>query len=95
MLEGNEVEGKIGDMGEYAVDADTKGGLTISAAVKKDWNGHTRLQNTLLVKTNIIALAKEVAKKTTGTELDDKGVAGIQAILGIKDEELLLPPDAV
>lgn len=86
MLDGKELEGKVGDVGNYSVDVDAQGGVKIDVSVSKEFDGHTKVSNTLAIETNIFKLAEAIAKKTE-TELDDKAIAGLKSILGIKDAE--------
>lgn len=48
MLEGKEVQGKIGDVGSYSVDVDAQGNLEVMVGVK----------------VNLVAEAKKLAAKT-------------------------------
>lgn len=81
MLEGNELEGKIADVGSYAVDVDSKGEVKVSLVVDKDF-GNVKVSSTTSVGTNIFKLAEEIAKKTE-TQWDDKAIAGLKSLLGI------------
>ncbi len=83
MLEGKEVEGKIGEVGNYGIDVDVKGNVKVDVIAAKDL-GHTKVSNVLAIETNIFAVAEEIAKKTQ-TTWDDSAVAGLKAILGIKE----------
>lgn len=83
MLEGKELEGKIGDVGGYSVDVNEKGEIKISLDASKDL-GYLKASSSNSIETNIFKLAEEIAKKTK-TDLDDKAIAGLKLILGIKD----------
>jgi len=85
LLEGKEIVGTIGDVGGYYVDVDAKGKIVISASINKDL-GHSKISNETSIETDIFRLAEEIAKKTS-TTLDDKGIALIKGVLGIRDEE--------
>lgn len=82
MLEGKEVEGKLGDVGTYSLDVDAKGKIAINVEVLKDF-GHTKVISSNSVETDIFKVAEEVAKKT-GTTWDDKAIAALKSALGIK-----------
>ncbi len=81
MLEGQELSGKIGDAGTYSVDVTDKGEVTISASIDKDL-GYGKITATLAVHTNILAIAEQIAAKTT-TTLDDQAIAALEKLLGI------------
>lgn len=80
-LEGKEIEGKIGDMGDYSLDVDDKGNLTIEAGINKDF-GLATVGSSLSVKTNVLKIAEEIAKKTS-TIWDDEAIAALEKLLGI------------
>jgi len=81
VLEGNEMEGKIGDVGSYLVDVNDKGEIIFSAVIQKDF-GYAKVSSVNSVSANIIHLAEQVAKKTSAT-WDDVAVETIKKILGI------------
>lgn len=83
LLEGNELEGNIGKVGNYVVDVDAKGNIKAEAVISQDL-GHTKLSSTNVIETNIFKLAEEITKKT-GTPWDDKALALIKSVLGIED----------
>ena len=82
MLEGKEVQGKIGDIGTYEIDIDAKGAVKFSVSINKDF-GFGKLSSTNSMDTNVFTIAEEIAKKTK-TTWDDKAIAGIKKILGIE-----------
>lgn len=84
MLEGKELEGKVGDLGEYKGDVDAQGNITFSLDLGKDY-GFTNFNLKFENKTSILKFAEAIAKKTE-TQWDDKVIALIKSLLGIKDE---------
>jgi len=82
MLEGKELEGKFGDVGSYYIDADAHGTVKFSATVDKDF-GYAKVSSANSVESNIFSLAEMIAKKNN-FDWDDKAIAGIKSILGIK-----------
>lgn len=76
MLEGKEVEGKIGEVGSYSVDVDSKGMLLAEAKVETAWGGAS-----VLLKLDLIAECEKLAAKTS-TKLDDQFIATLKALLG-------------
>lgn len=82
MLEGNELEGKIGDVGSYALDVDDKGSVKFTATVSKDF-GYATVESSNSLSSNIFSIAEEIAKKTSAT-WDDSVVASLKSLLGIK-----------
>lgn len=66
MLEGKEVQGKIGEYGEYAVDIDDKGIVTASVSLKADLilelNKLVQKSNVELLKTGMEMLMKALGK---------------------------------
>lgn len=66
MLEGKEVEGKLGEYGEYSVDLDDKGNVEIAIAAK--------------YKVNLVEVAKAAAAKTK-TPVDDNAIAWLEKIM--------------
>lgn len=88
MLEGNEIEKKY-DGGEFILDVDDKGKVKISASYEKDLE-LAKVKSVNSVETDVFKIMELITKKTK-TELDDKGLAVIKSLLGIKDEA---PPAA-
>lgn len=81
MLEGKELEGKIGEVGEYFVDAEKNGQVTISLTAKKELEGVlVSSENKAVV--NVITLLEKVAAKTEA-KWDEAVVAQIKKILGL------------
>jgi hypothetical protein len=82
MLEGNELEGKIGDVGSYSLDVDDKGNVKFTATVNKDL-GYAKASSATSVEANIFNLAEEIAKKTN-VIWDDTAIAALKKLLGIE-----------
>lgn len=82
MLEGKELEGKIGDVGSYSIDVDSKGLIKVSAQVEHDF-GYAKVSSVNAIETNVFQIAEEIAKKTS-TTWDDKAVETLKSVLGIK-----------
>lgn len=81
MLEGKELEGKIGEVGEYFVDVEKNGQVTISLTAKKELEGVlVSSENKAVV--NVITLLEKVAAKTEA-KWDEAVVAQIKTILGL------------
>lgn len=81
MLEGKELEGKIGEVGEYFVDVEKTGQITISLTAKKELEGVlVSSENKAVV--NVITLLEKVAAKTEA-KWDEAVVAQIKTILGL------------
>lgn len=83
MLDGKEISGPIGDVGNYGLDVDAKGNVKVDVNVAKDL-GHSKVSNVLVVETNIFAVAEAIAKKTEA-KWDDAAIAGLKSILGITE----------
>ncbi len=82
MLDGNELEGKISDVGSYAVDVDAKGNLKISLTVEKDF-GSGKVSSVTSLEASIFKIAEQIAKKTL-TDWDDKAISVLEELLGIE-----------
>lgn len=82
MLEGKELEGKIGDSGGYSVDVDDKGGIKIDVNYAQDF-GSGKFNSSVGLETNVFNIAEAIAAKTK-TPYDDQVIAKIKALLGIK-----------
>jgi len=81
MLEGKELEGKVGEVGEYFVDVEKNGQVTISLTAKKELEGVlVSSENKAVV--NVITLLEKVAAKTEA-KWDEAVVAQIKTILGL------------
>lgn len=81
MLEGNELAGKIGDVGNYTLDVDAQGKVKFAAVIEKDF-GYAKVSSNNAVESDIFKIAEEIAKKTS-TQWDDKAIAGLKSLLGI------------
>lgn len=81
MLEGNEVEGEIGDMGSYVLDVDDKGKLVIGLKIEKDM-GYGKVAAQLSAETDVFKIAEMIAAKTA-TTWDDEAIKALEKILGI------------
>lgn len=87
MLTGNELEGNIGEVGNYTVDVDLQGNVKISLEISKDF-GHSKASTVNSVEVNIFDLAEAIAKKTE-TTLDDKAIAALKSLLGLDKPEVV------
>lgn len=76
MLEGNELEGKIGTDGSYVVDVDEKGMVKAQVAY-----GQEGLKGGAFIEMDIIVLLEQLAKKTK-TGLDDTAIALVKKATG-------------
>lgn len=81
VLEGNELEGKIGEVGNYVLDVDAQGKVKFSAVIEKDF-GYAKVSSVTGVESDVFKIAEEIAKKTA-TPWDDKAVAGLKSLLGV------------
>jgi len=64
-LEGKEVSGKIGDMGEYGIDLADTGELNAEASVKKHYlSDMIKLTGSLKIETNVVGLIALQAEKS-------------------------------
>ena len=86
MLEGKEIEKKLGDIGEVSVDVDKNLNIKTLVEVDKKISEHITINGKLDFTINGLQLLKEAVKKTD-TKWDDKAVATIESI--IKSLELL------
>lgn len=82
MLEGKELEGKIGDVGSYSFDVDDKGQMAVDLEVHKDL-GFASVKAVVEVKTDIFAVARHITEKTK-TTWDDTAEAALEKLLGIE-----------
>jgi hypothetical protein len=81
MLEGKELEGKIGDVGSYSLDVDMTGNVTVAVSVAKDFGG-AKVSSTNGVEVHIFTLLEKLAAKTAAT-WDDAAIAKIKALLNL------------
>lgn len=81
MLEGKELEGKIGDSGEYSVDVDAKGVVVVLIKAEKAFEGG-KASSVNSVEFNLLSLLAKAAAKSKAT-WDDEAIAKIQALLGL------------
>lgn len=81
MLEGKEVEGKIGDGGDYSIDVDAKGFITAEAGYEKKIIDGVEVSTKNHVRIDIVVALEMLAKKTD-SQVDDKLVAIIKGALG-------------
>lgn len=83
MLDGKEIEGKIGDVGGYFVDVTKEGiaeiGVQISAKFAEN---DVEVQSTNSAKAHILAILDKIAKKNDRT-WDEAAIASVRNILGI------------
>jgi len=84
MLDGLEVDQKFDNgAGSLIVDVDDKGGVILKTAYEKDVDGFAKVKSSLELESNIFTIAEKIALKTQQT-WDDKAVAGLKSLLGIK-----------
>jgi len=84
MLDGLEVDQKFDNgAGSLIVDVDDKGGVILKTAYEKDVDGFAKVKSSLELESNIFTIAEKIAWKTQQT-WDDKAVAGLKSLLGIK-----------
>lgn len=81
MLEGKEVEGKIGDVATYSVDVDKTGKVALVLSASKDLDG-VKIKSENSIEVELFTLLEKVAAKTE-TKWDDTVVAQLKAILGM------------
>lgn len=82
MLEGKEIQGKIGNDGSYSVDVDETGSISIEVSYEKDL-GDVKVKTSNSASIHLFTILEKAAAKT-GTPYDDKALAMIKTILGIK-----------
>lgn len=84
MMEGKEVDQKFDNgAGSLVVDVDDKGGVSLGVEYSKDLDVYGKAKASISLETNIFVIAEQIAKKTE-MDWDDKAVAGLEALLGIK-----------
>ena len=81
MLEGKELEGKIGEVGSYSVDVDKNGLVKLEVLASKELEG-IKLNSANSAEISIFVLLEKVAAKTEA-KWDDAVVAQLKAILGL------------
>lgn len=81
MLEGKELEGKIGEVGSYSVDVDKNGLVKLEVSASKELEG-IKLNSSNSAEISIFVLLEKVAVKTEA-KWDDAVVAQLKAILGL------------
>lgn len=81
MLEGKELEGKIGEVGSYSVDVDKNGLVKLEVLASKELEG-IKLNSANSAEISIFVLLEKVAAKTEA-KWDDSVVAQLKAILGL------------
>ena len=92
ILEGNEVEKTFDNgAGQLIVDVDGKGAVKMSMTYSKDLDGFAKVKSSNELESNIFTIAEKIAAKTKMT-WDDKAIAGLKALLGIKDEPTDVAP---
>ena len=79
ILEGKELEGKIGDVGSYFLDVEATGKVVISAEVMKSFEGG-KISSVNKMETDLMVILEMVTKKT-GATWDDELVAMIKKAL--------------
>ena len=84
MLDGKEVDGKIGEDGSYSVDVTDKGMVVIELAYEKDLGGaKVKLANSVTI--SLFAMLKKAAE-SNDIKWDDALLAGLEKALGIKKD---------
>lgn len=81
MLEGNEVEKKIGEVGTLVIDVTDKGVATVSIEVAKEAEGVKGKVSASVEVSAVTLIEKLVA--ATKTKVDDAIVAQIKLLLGL------------
>lgn len=81
MLEGKEVEGKIGEVGAYSVDVDKTGKVVIAIEASKEIEG-VKLKSVNSAEIELFVILEKVAQKTEA-KWDDAVVAQVKTILGL------------
>jgi hypothetical protein len=82
ILDGNEVEGKIGEIGGYSVDVSANGDVKLNASVSKDFGYSVKASSIETVELNIFVLAEEIAKKN-GIVWLETGAEALKKLVGI------------
>lgn len=82
VLEGKEIDQKIGQDGEVSLDVDDKGQVDIELSYAKDL-GFAKAKVVSSLSVSIFDVAEMVAKKTA-TTWDDQAIAALENLLGIK-----------
>lgn len=82
MLEGKEVEGKIGHEGGYSVDVTPDGQVVLELTYEKIM-GAAKVKTANMIELSLMSLLEQVAKKTSNT-WDDAVVAQIKQMIGLK-----------
>lgn len=84
MLEGKELEKQYdGGAGQFSMDVDASGGVVIVNSYNKGFDDLAKIKSDTHVETNIFKIAEKIAAQTA-TPWDDKAIAGLKSILGIK-----------
>lgn len=82
MLEGVELEGKLGDFGSYSVDVNATGKVLVALEVEKIVVDGLKIVSKSGVEIDLFMLLEMVAKKTSAA-WDDIAVSKIRDILNI------------
>lgn len=85
MLEGKELEGKLGVNGSYSVDIDDKGLVTL-ALVYGQGAGDVTGSLSASVQIPLVVILEKAAAKTTAT-WDDNLVKTLETLAGVKPSE--------
>lgn len=83
ILEGKEMEGKVGDVGQYSVDVEKSGKITIAVSVEApflDGAGKAKSENS--VELELFIVLEKIAAKN-GQPWLSSSIEGIKNILGI------------
>lgn len=85
MFQGNEVEKTYdGGAGKVVVDIDAHGSVKVANSYEKKFGESLKVKVAADIEVSIFDLAAQAAKKT-GTEWDDKAIAGLKSLLGLVD----------
>lgn len=72
-----------GGAGVLIVDVSETGGVVVSNTYSKDIDGLVKVSSETKVETSVFAILERIAAKTS-TTWDDKAIAGVKSLLGIK-----------
>lgn len=81
LLDGKELEGKIGEVGSYSVDVDSKLNVKIEAIVSTVQGGVT-IESRNSVEAPLMEIIKKACLKNN-VSWDEKTIAGIELLLGL------------
>lgn len=92
ILEGNEVDKSFDNgAGKLIVDVDGQGSVKMIMTYEKDLDGFAKVKSSNELHSNIFTIAEKIALQTD-TTWDEKAIAGLKSLLGIKDEPTDVAP---